>query len=256
MSLIQIQSFQDYVSADTLKIQNTLCAKLQIQVKNYTLSWPQGDESEADLCYLPKIIFTGYMNTGINRTLWTNHNNSESLPGSFARDAFPIVGTQQILVIDAIFTSNQTNFPYIHMIDPSGISHDQAEMQLGYPPVYRWYQIACGWKHLIIKGISSSQKNGTTEPSQRKDPLLEYQFHTAMQVKDQFSRQQFCRKSCRPQKKQVSNNQNRHLKRLCYLQLLRFTEFRQINHQEFCPTGKSLLLRAGGWARQTFSEIT
>lgn len=93
MSLIQIQSFQDYVSADTLKIQNTLCAKLQIQVQNYTLSWPQGDESEADLCYLSKIIFTGYMNTDTNRTLWTNHNNSKSLPGSFARDAFPIVGT-------------------------------------------------------------------------------------------------------------------------------------------------------------------
>lgn len=76
MSLIQIQSFLDLVSADTetSKIQNTLLAQLQIQVLNCSQSWPQGDNSMTDLCHLPKIIFTGYMNTDINITLWTNHN--------------------------------------------------------------------------------------------------------------------------------------------------------------------------------------
>lgn len=77
MSLIQIQSFSDYVimSADTetWKIQNTLYAKLQIQVLNCSQSWPQGDDLETDLCHLPKIIFTyEYLyswNTGINRIL-------------------------------------------------------------------------------------------------------------------------------------------------------------------------------------------
>lgn len=81
MSLIQIQRFPDYVPEDTetLKTQNPLCAKLQIQVLNCSQSWPQGDVSEVDVCHLPKTIFTGYKNTDINRILWTNHNYNLSL---------------------------------------------------------------------------------------------------------------------------------------------------------------------------------
>lgn len=94
MSLIQIQSFPDYVPEDTetLKTQNPLCTKLQIQVLNCRQSWPQGDASEVDSCHLPETIFTGYMNTDIN-SIDKPQLQFKSLPGSFTRDAFPTTET-------------------------------------------------------------------------------------------------------------------------------------------------------------------
>lgn len=48
------------------------------------------------------------------------------------RYTYAYIGTQQILVIDAVFTStNQVNFPYIQMIED--ISSERAWMKIGMP---------------------------------------------------------------------------------------------------------------------------